>query len=91
MVSRFLLLTGATYAAGVAVGAATSSSGVITVGRGAASASNASAGLGVGGSVGGTAVGLGLSSFELGWRERRPCGWRSDRHRLRRWRRLHRR
>lgn len=58
----FLALTGATYAAGVAVGAATSSSGVITVGRGAASASNVSTGLGVGGSVRGTAVGLGVSS-----------------------------
>ena len=50
------------YAAGVAVGAATSSSGVLTVGRGAASASNVSTGLGVGGSVRGTAVGLGVSS-----------------------------
>jgi hypothetical protein len=58
----FLALTGATYAAGVAVGSATSTSGVITVGRGAASASNVSTGLGVGGSVGGVAFGTGISS-----------------------------
>lgn len=58
----FLALTGATYAGGAAVGAATSSSGVITVGRGAASASNVSTGVGVGGSVRGVAFGTGVSS-----------------------------
>ena len=58
----FLALTGATYAAGVAVGSATSSSGVVTIGRGAASASNVSTGLGVGGSVGGVAVGAGVGT-----------------------------
>jgi hypothetical protein len=58
----FLALTGATYAAGVAVGSATSTSGVITVGRGAASASNVSTGLGVGGSVGGVAFGTGIAT-----------------------------
>jgi hypothetical protein len=58
----FLALAGSTYAAGVAVGSATSSSGVITVGRGAASASNVSTGLGVGGSIGGVAVGAGVGT-----------------------------
>ena len=80
----FLALTGATYAAGVAVGAATSSSGVITVGRAARlRPSNVSTGLGVGGSVRGTAVGLGVSSSNSRWRIGWPRRWRRDRHRLR--------
>jgi hypothetical protein len=58
----FLALAGSTYAAGVAVGTATSQSGVITVGRGAASASNVSTGLGVGGSIRGTAIGAGVAT-----------------------------
>ena len=57
-----LALASSAYAGGVAVGTATSSSGVITVGRGAASASNVSTGLGVAGSVRGVAFGTGVSS-----------------------------
>jgi hypothetical protein len=57
-----LALASSAYAGGVATGSASSSSGVVTIGRGAASASNVSTGLGVAGSVRGVAFGTGVSS-----------------------------